>query len=224
MKDIYSLVSMQGNIKTAQEKAMGVIERLGKELEKIAKEREHYGPSEMLSKKEFDTRAEHAEMILEQYQLIIATDTELAGYRDAWMDVEHVLSTRPVSAKMGEHIEKPMDANNEALQRLAMATELKNCSTKELTARAGKALRDKKHGELYLIHKENVTRQGSPGWEPVDLSGVVLPDQRQAKQIFAFSRAARLNMAVLEKSARGVVVDPMEKLSYGHALTELEVL
>ncbi|MBA3007715.1 MAG: hypothetical protein FP810_14305 [Desulfocapsa sp.] len=224
MKDIYSLVSMQGNIKTAQEKAMGVIERLGKELEKIAKEREHYGHSEMLSKKEAEIRAEHSAAVIEHYQAVVAADDELAGYRDNWMDIEHILSTRPVSAPMGQHIFKPMNQNDESLQRLALATELKNCSAKELTARAGEAMRDKKHGELYLIHKENVTRQGSPGWEPVDLSGVVLPDQRQAKICFAYSRAARLNMAILEKSARGVHVDPTEKLSYGHALTELEVL
>ncbi|MBU4236658.1 MAG: hypothetical protein KKI01_10065 [Proteobacteria bacterium] len=224
MKDIYSLAVKQSGIASAKKEAHAVMEVLKKELQTIDKEREQYGASKILDKKEQETREKYSALILGHYQVVVSADDELAGYKDNWMNIEHILSTRPVSAKMGEHIFKAMDQNNEAVQRLALATELKNCSCIELSTRAGEAMMENRHGELYLIHQENRTRKGSPGWEPIDLTGIKFPDQIQAKKIFSEAKATRLEMAILEKTARGVMVDPLEKLIYGHALEEMEAI
>ncbi len=223
MKSIDDLANRLNFIRSAKKAANMAAERLAKEVEKIDKQRERYGKSDVLDKKEAEVRAEHAAEVLGHLQGVVAADIDIAAYKDSWLDIEHVLSTRPVSKAMpGSH--RAADPNNEALARMALAAELKSVSVRDLTMRATDALREGRHGELYLIHIENQTRQGSPGWQPIDFSSINLPDMKQARQIFAESRAVKLELALVEKSVSGRRIDPTETLSYGHALAELEAV
>lgn len=224
MESIFNLVLTQNKVQQARQTVQTMVEKMNRELAIIAGKGKQYGVTPILQAEEVEIRNKYADMILTSYQTVSEADIELAGHRDAWLDIEHVLSTRPVSKMMAPHIYKPADPDSEARQRAAIIAELKNCSVKELSRRAEEAKKNGRHGELYLIYTENNTRAGQPGHEGIDLTGLHLPDQLQARRIFAEADCVKKELLIAARTARGVVVDPMEKLSYGHALAELEAL
>lgn len=195
------------------------------EREKLSALTEEFDASpEVIREKETALREKYAPIIVNARITAEKIKGELQESAEAWLSSEHILSTRPVSTPSSSNMFKPADANAESMARLSLISELKTIGADQLHIRANEARREHRYGELYLINQENNTRTDSVGWNPVDLSGLNLPDQVKAKQIFAECNATAMTLDHMAKVTLGGTVSAVEKLALGHAIEEMEAL
>jgi hypothetical protein len=181
-----------------------------------------YGQNEASEKEAADIFKKYAPKIIEARTVAKTIKKEIEEYKPAWLSVEHILSTRPVSAT-GENLFQAKDASVEAMTRMSMSAELKNATATQLHLRAADAKQSFRYGELFLIYQEMNSRDTkSPGWAPIDLSGVVLHDQHKAKGLFSELTVSVMAAEQMALNAIGARIDPTDKLAFGHAVVDME--
>lgn len=223
MRSLDELNSRVGALRTVLANAENSELNRKYELDKLAAVVEQYGETEAMKAEKKAIFEKYAKSIIEARQTALAIKQELDEAADCWLDVEHVLSTRPVS-ETGSNLFQAKDSGVEAMARLSLSNELKNVQNDQLHLRAKDAKQAFRYGELFLINQEMNTRTESPGWKPIDLTGVMLPDQHKARQIFAEVNASTMAVEHMATVAIGGTVDSVATLTLGHAIAALEAL
>lgn len=132
-----------------------------------------------------------------------------------WHDKRFLLSTKPLTEPLNSIPGAPAkDQAAEALARLSKMTELSKLDADLLHAVADDAKRENRLAELHLACLENNSRdQKQPGWRPVDLAGVELPDQMQALELLTEARKMANGISIAMKQAEGKPVSPVDRIS-----------
>jgi len=178
-------------------------------------------------------KAKKAKEIVDAYSPAIANalkqtmelNAEIAPAAPFWESTSYVLSNRPVTPSAGNHPFAPAaDANAEAVARLSKMQEYSGMPDELLHLHADAAKATGKLGELHLINQENQKRAAtSPNFKPLDLSGVVLPDQVQATNLF---KEGKIIQTTLEHSFRaasgGRPVTAIERINLQRAQDQIK--
>jgi len=150
-----------------------------------------------------EVREKHGKAIFEQLAVVHGEAERLQKTESYWKDKTFLLSQAPLT-------ENP---THEPLARLSALTEFAKMPDYLLRANAELAKDDKRLAELHLLRLEHESRASSPGWTPLSLDGLELPDQKEALSLLSESRQLAAEVPLRLKAAEGRQVTPLDKLS-----------
>jgi hypothetical protein len=168
--------------------------------------------SEFLASKIKDIREKHTPAVRDALNATIKVNDEVRSSRDAWSNREFVLSMKPVTESL--HPFAPAkDPIAEAHVRQSKMNEYARYPKELLKLHAEKALKNNELGNLFLLHIENQSRATQPGFEPLDLSAVKLPDQDEALSHLKEIEGIQRNLENTWRDAEGFKVTPAQRIS-----------
>jgi len=128
-----------------------------------------------------------------------------------WKNTDFILSRRAVSPRANDHqAAPPKDATAEAMTRLMLMQQFSHMNDELLRLTADEAKATGQHGQLYFINAELVGR----GQQGVDLSDVILDDQRQALDLLRRADAGKHGaLLALRSAGSGRPVSPMDRMN-----------
>jgi hypothetical protein len=214
MKTLNEIQQAVQTIRTHQTTAQNSASLLESELQKV---NDGTRSAEYVQQQTVALRAKHTPAITEALQAVTAISTELSASQSAWTDKRHVLAQRSLTA--GENFNTPKDAGLEAISRIAKMQELALLPGDLLHSMADAAKGDiRKHGLLHLISIENNSRSDStPGWSPISLDDVELPDRTQALALLQEMAGARHTMENTFKAAINGRSNPVDRITAARA-------
>lgn len=170
-----------------------------------------------IEEKVTEARSKATPAIYETLGKINALHESLIKAAGLWQDKRFLLSTKPLTQPLNSIPGAPAkDQAAEALARLAKMTEYSKLDADLLHAVADDAKREGRLAELHLACLENNGRdQEQPGWKPIDLGGVELPDQVQALELLTEANRIANGISIAMKQAEGKPVSPVDRISAG---------
>lgn len=168
-----------------------------------------------IAEKVTEARSKAKPAIYETLGKINALHEGLVKESAPWQDKRFVMATKHLTEPLNSIPGAPAkDQAAEALARLAKMTEFSKLDADLLHALAADAKREGRLAELHLACLENNSRdQKQPGWKPVDLAGVELPDQVQALELLTEARKMANGISIAMKQAEGGPVSPVDRIN-----------
>lgn len=132
-----------------------------------------------------------------------------------WQDKRFILAQKPLTEPLNSISgAKAKDPGVEAMARLSKLTEYRLMDADQLHMLADVAKREKRFAELHLACLENNSRDHKqPGWTPIDLADVVIPDQQEALQLLAEGNKIASGISSALKMAEGKAVSPVDAIN-----------
>ncbi len=198
------------NMATETEKARGTVEALGAELSaKMAKLQDGTRTHEYVHEESAKLKETYIPEIEKAVGKVGINGLDLATRQ--WSNTDFVLSKRAVSERVNPHpAAQAKDAIAEAMTRLMLMQNFSRMNDDLLRLTAADAKATGQQGQLYLINAELAAR----GVEGVDLSDVVLEDQKQALDFLRRCEAGKQGaLLALRTAAGGRQPSPVEKIN-----------
>ena len=211
-----SLGQLQETLKVMR-RHQGEVTRLQGELDtaiaRITKDATRH-PS-YIAEKVAELRSKATPAIYETLGKINALHETLLKGAAPWKDKRFLLSTKPLTEPLNSIPGAPAkDPGVEAMARLAKMTEFRLMDADQLHMLAEAAKSEKRFAELHLACLENNSRDHKqPGWTPIDLADVVIPDQQEALQLLAESNKIANGISSALKMAEGKAVSPVDAIN-----------
>lgn len=170
-----------------------------------------------------EIRAKYVPLIGDALNEVKKLNDQIRPSTPLWESTTFVLSTRPVSPSLNNQPHAPAaDGQAESVARLAKMTELSKMDSSLLHLHADAAKATGAYGTLHLINQENSTRSKEPGHKPVDMSGIVLPDQQQALSMLKEGQATQLELEHTWRTAdNGRPINPAERITLARMKSEV---
>ncbi len=211
MKTLNEIQTTLTKIREHKTTAQQVAEKLNAELAKIdSAGRTH----EWVADKQREIRAKFTPAISDTLLAVTKLHDEIKPSQKFWESSKFVISTRPVSTPSSDNMYNPADQTAEAQARLSKMQEYSKMPSDLLHLHADAAKATEQYGVLHLINLENNSRDTTgAGWEPIDLAGLVLPDQEQALKLIQESNGTQLTIENIWKAATGGHVSAADRIT-----------